>query len=63
MPAVGIPRGPAPHGGTSTTDPKPLARVLEAGHRTGDLRSDGDPPAVGCRAMGDLVLAALDTVG
>ena len=37
-----------------------VASVLAAGHRTGDLLlGDEGTPALGCRAMGDLVLAEL----
>ncbi len=37
-----------------------VARVLGDGHRTGDLLLEGDTrEAIGCRAMGDRVLAAL----
>ena len=37
-----------------------VASVLGAGHRTADLvLPDEDRPVTGCRAMGDLVLAAL----
>jgi 3-isopropylmalate dehydrogenase len=35
-----------------------VAAVLDAGHRTADIAERGRP-AIGCRAMGDLVLAAL----
>jgi 3-isopropylmalate dehydrogenase len=36
-----------------------VAAVLDAGHRTADLLLPGETrPSVGCRAMGDLVLAA-----
>ena len=38
-----------------------VTAVLAEGHRTGDLRLPGDErPVVGCRAMGDRVLAALE---
>ena len=38
-----------------------VSDVLAAGHRTGDLVLEGeDREVVGCRAMGDLVLAALE---
>jgi 3-isopropylmalate dehydrogenase len=38
-----------------------VSSVLAAGHRTADLLLDGEErPVVGCRAMGDHVLAALD---
>jgi len=38
-----------------------VGRVLEAGHRTADLRMPGEGGAVlGCRAMGDRVLEALE---
>jgi hypothetical protein len=37
-----------------------VAAVLDAGHRTADLLLPGERrPTVGCRAMGDLVLAQL----
>ena len=39
-----------------------VATVLDAGHRTSDLLlAEEDRPVIGCRAMGDQVLAALDT--
>lgn len=38
-----------------------VSDVLDAGHRTGDLVLEGqDREIVGCRAMGDLVLASLE---
>ena len=38
-----------------------VARVLEAGHRTPDLVLDGESTeTIGCRAMGDFVLEALN---
>ena len=38
-----------------------VSAVLAAGHRTGDLVLEGeDRETVGCRAMGDLVLASLE---
>jgi 3-isopropylmalate dehydrogenase len=38
-----------------------VSRVLDAGHRTGDLVLAGESrPTLGCRAMGDRVLAALE---
>ena len=37
-----------------------VTAVLNDGHRTGDLRLPGeDRPTLGCRAMGDRVLAKL----
>jgi len=38
---------------------KAVGAVLDAGYRTADLAGPGDAP-LGCRAMGDRVLAALD---
>jgi 3-isopropylmalate dehydrogenase len=38
-----------------------VADVLTAGHRTGDLVLEGETrEVVGCRAMGELVLAGLE---
>lgn len=36
-----------------------VVRVLAAGHRTADIRKDGDAPALTCREMGDRVVEAL----
>ena len=47
----------APDAATAVRDA--VAATLEAGHRTGDLAVEGEP-VVGCREMGDLVLAALE---
>ncbi len=36
-----------------------VINVLAAGHRTADIRKDGDAPALNCREMGDRVAEAL----
>jgi 3-isopropylmalate dehydrogenase len=39
---------------------KAVSDVLEAGHRTADLALPGEKTTIGCRAMGDLVVARVE---